>query len=201
MVCWNHRHTRGVSTLCCNGEKSRSGWWSHLLINAKCSFWHEAGDPMCSLFPLWGMTPAQSQGSDSQEGQQVPQSISGMWHSGLLPPKASGYAGVWYYCHILFKKQFEKARPAYVLWNRICYFINSSLVCCGKVCKWSTMGFSWHVFLMFETVSKKNHIVSFPLHSCFFIFFKANANNPTITSEWICTFCTQFVWVFVKSKI
>lgn len=149
-----------------------SVWWSRLLINAKCSFRHEAGDSMCSLFSLWGMTPAQSQGTDSQEGEQVPRSISGVWHSGPLPPMASGYAGVWYYCHILFLKQFEKARPAHVLWNRICYFINPSLVRCGKVCRWSTMGFLLHVFLMLETVSKKYHIASFPLHTWFFFFKK-----------------------------
>lgn len=76
-----------VGPLCCNGEKS----WSHLLINAKCSLWHAAGAPMCSLFSVWGMTPAQSHlWCDSQEGAQVPQTISGMWHSAPLPPKASG---------------------------------------------------------------------------------------------------------------
>lgn len=35
----------------------------------------------------------------------------------------------------------------------------------GRICKWITTGFSFCVFLMLETVSKKYHIVSFPLHT------------------------------------
>lgn len=64
-------------------------------MNIKHSLWHEAGDPVCSLFSVWGMTPAQSHlWCDSQEGDQVPLSISGVWRSDPLPPKASGCAGV-----------------------------------------------------------------------------------------------------------